>query len=365
MKKTNFLMTIAIILIATTQVSAKVWRVNNVYMTNAHFTSLSTAVANSSVLAGDTIYVEGSPMNYGSITLSKRLVILGSGYFLSDNDSTQANTYSSSVSKMTFSNGSQGSFVAGLYATGAYSSSSLSNSSTFVVNTNDITISNCYIENNISSASYSDVAILIAAGIKNITIKKCFLRTYRNNSSSFVIYLEGNNTNIFIYNNILKQATKASGSGYAIYMPTTSESIIGNNVIIGENIVYNSVVYNNIQIRGGFTSSASYFNTIQNNIGQSTQFGTLDGNKSNINMATVFTYAPGNENVDNHYRLLQPSSPAIGAGLNGIDCGVFAGIDPYKLSGLPAIPAIFDAVIPVGGTTTGGIDIEIKAKSHH
>lgn len=366
MKKNYILITIAIILIATTQISAKVWRVNNTYLASADFTSISTAISNSSVLAGDTLYVEGSALSYGTITLNKRLVILGTGYFISDNDSTQAHSYPSTLDKITFNSGAQGSFIAGLYITGTYyTTSTLSSSASVVgINTNDITISNCFVENTYNS-SYNDAAIFIASGVNNIIIKKCFLRTVRTSyTSSYVIYLAGTNTNIYIYNNIIKQNTKSSGAGYSVYMTSSCEAIIGNNVLIGNNFVYNSVVFNNIQIRGTFTNSPIYFNTMQNNIGNASQFGTIDGNQSISNMATIFTYAPSGENIDNHYRLLQPSSPAIAAGLNGTDCGIFGGNDPYKLSGLPAIPAIFNANIPVGGTTTGGINIDIKGKSH-
>ena len=42
--------------------------------------------------AGDTIYIESSPVPYGPLDMYKRLVVIGTGYFLSENDSTQANT---------------------------------------------------------------------------------------------------------------------------------------------------------------------------------------------------------------------------------------------------------------------------------
>src|SRR5690349_22845635 len=61
-------------------VNAKVWRVNNNPGTSADFIQLTTAVASSSVVAGDTLYVEGGSAAYTGINLSKRLVIIGAGY---------------------------------------------------------------------------------------------------------------------------------------------------------------------------------------------------------------------------------------------------------------------------------------------
>ncbi len=340
-----------------TSIEAKVWRVNNRPGFNANFSSLSTAISNSSVLAGDTLYVEGSPNSYGSITLSKRLVILGAGYFLNDNDSTQAFAYPSKLDNFTVSSGAQGSFISGVYIT----LSSYSN--TVSINTDNITFSRCYIENTYSSSS--GYAIYFNSNVKNTTIENCFI--YRTYNSSYAIYLYGNNDNINISNNIIKCGTKTS-SGTAIYMPTSCiNTYITNNVIIGNLYAYSSYVVNNIQINGSlYNDQINFYSIFYNNIGQSTQFGTNDGNQSNINMATVFTYGPGNENIDNHYQLLA-GSPAIAAGYTGEDCGAFGGNKPYKLSGLPAIPAIFDAVMPAPATwypTNTSINVNIKAKGH-
>ena len=69
--------------------------------------------------------------------------------------------------------------------------------------------------------------------------------------------------------------------------------------------------------------------------------------------------------IDNGYELA-PGSPAIGTGVNGGDCGVFSydtGGYPYVLSGMPAIPAIYEATVEsiVGST----LPVTIKASSHN
>ncbi|MCF8369327.1 MAG: hypothetical protein K9G76_09820 [Bacteroidales bacterium] len=74
-------------------------------------------------------------------------------------------------------------------------------------------------------------------------------------------------------------------------------------------------------------------------------------NQQHVDMRTVFEDHA--KLIDNGY-FLAPGSSAIGAGVNGGDCGVFS-FDtgyPYVLSGIPAIPAIYKATVGlVTGTT--------------
>ena len=73
--------------------------------------------------------------------------------------------------------------------------------------------------------------------------------------------------------------------------------------------------------------------------------------------------------IDNGY-ILTPDSPAIGAGANGGDCGMFSSDydgNPYILSGMPAIPAIYEidfnsTFFPSGSDT---LQVDVKAKSHN
>lgn len=55
----------------------------------------------------------------------------------------------------------------------------------------------------------------------------------------------------------------------------------------------------------------------------------------------VFLRAPNAWNDEACYQLNDnPTNPAKGAGVGGVDAGMFAGADPYKLSGIPAIPRV-------------------------
>ncbi|WP_315817687.1 hypothetical protein [Paraflavitalea speifideaquila] len=56
----------------------------------ANFTTFLAAVNDPNVLAGDTLYLEPSATNYatGGVTISKRLVVIGPGYFLNPANTT-------------------------------------------------------------------------------------------------------------------------------------------------------------------------------------------------------------------------------------------------------------------------------------
>ncbi len=87
-------------------------RVNNDPAADADYTSLQAA--NDDALPGDTIYVEGSPTNYDGANIDKKLIIIGPGYFLADNDSTQANVLDAEIGTLDFITGSKGSKIIGL-----------------------------------------------------------------------------------------------------------------------------------------------------------------------------------------------------------------------------------------------------------
>ena len=87
-------------------------RVNNNPAADPDYATLQAA--NDAASNGDTIYVEGSPTDYDGADISKKLVIIGPGYFLTDNDSTQAFGISATFkSAIDFQAGSAGSIITG------------------------------------------------------------------------------------------------------------------------------------------------------------------------------------------------------------------------------------------------------------
>ena len=100
MRKLSILTVLAIVFAVSA--NATVWRVNNTPNVDADFSSLSTAVNDASVLPFDTLYVEGSNSSYGTSGVTKPLILIGSGYFLAENDSTQANRLPSMIQYLEF-----------------------------------------------------------------------------------------------------------------------------------------------------------------------------------------------------------------------------------------------------------------------
>ena len=79
--------------------------------------------------------------------------------------------------------------------------------------------------------------------------------------------------------------------------------------------------------------------------------------------ATIFSSLFIGGNVPDKAYKLNPTSSAKGAGVGGIDCGAFGGNDSYVLSGLPAIPHIYDIVAPTSGSATSGLAVKVKVKT--
>ncbi len=76
-------------------------------------------------------------------------------------------------------------------------------------------------------------------------------------------------------------------------------------------------------------------------------------------MEDVFLW---NDSPDGKYQL-KPGSPAIGAGTAGGDIGAFSGANPYKLSGVPAIPRLTHLIVPPTATSTSGLRFEVEAQA--
>jgi len=330
MKKINFL--IAIILIGVS-LEAKVWRVNNNPGIDADFSAF--AAAQNAASNGDTLYFEGSAFTYGNIVMSKKLTLIGPGYFLSQNPETQAIFISAKFGTINFNTGSEESVITGL---------EVQNSITIA--TNKISIKRCLtfrITINASTLSIGNILIL-----NNYISTGTSLSDGINCTGNLPIY------NLIISNNIIK-----IWNGRDISLSENVSGVISNNVFTDDISCHNFIISNNIQTSG---TQQINNNVYFNNIGNSTQFPVGNGNQRNMDMTVVFVGATG-QSTDGQW-VLKTGSPAIGAANDGGDCGVFGGPSPYILSGLPEIPAIYELTMPVSGNNIDGIPVTIKIKSH-
>lgn len=307
--------------------NATVRRVNSAPGSSAPYSTAQAA--HDAASQNDTLYLEASAFGYGTLTCTKKLVIIGTGYFLSQNPQTQAINSASVLSYVYFNAGSAGSKITGCQV--GY----------IVVATNDILINRNYITTN---GSYG---IQNYGAISNLIITQNYISNpyYQ---SYYVLYFAYAANNVLISNNYIFG-----------YMSSTTEfsSIVTNNVINGYLYFYNTTYKNNI-ITGYFND---YNCSYSYNICESTQMGTSNNNQQNVSWANIFVGATGNS-TDGQWKL-KAGSPALGAGEGGVDCGMYGGPYPYILSGMPNIPAIYYFNAPSVPSNT--INVSIKAKSHN
>ena len=306
---------------------ATVWRVNNNASISANFTSFTAA--QNAAAPNDTLYFEGSSVSYGNIVLTKPLTLIGPGYFLNENPQTQANKVTAKFGTIGFNTGSAGSTISGLDI-----------SNTVTINVSSINVVHCYLKAIILNSNSS--------AISPILINGCYIYDDITSSGSQLI------SNVIVSSNLIEGSINGS-----ISLGQNVSGVISNCVLKEDLKVWNFTCSNNILTCCTVNQNNNVF---FNNIGSGTQFPAGNGNQQNINMTDVFVGSTGNS-TDGQYQL-KPGSPAIGAGNDGTDCGLFGGITPYVLSGLPAIPAIYEINMPSAGTSTNGINVTVKAKTH-
>jgi hypothetical protein len=342
------LITLSIILLTCLSAQAKIYRLNNNPGTAAQFTNAQTAI--DSCHTGDTLYAEGTTISYGAVTISNKINIIGPGYFLAQNPNTQVNPSSALFGEVTCAAGSNGSYLTGL------------------------------------QIGY----LLIATGVNNIVIKRNYITTGTTAAPS--LYLQGNNANILIVQNyitgiqpscwaplylapgcsnitIANNYVAGTGAGCnVIDVEPGASSVITNNVIWGtqnsyitiNNTTFNDNIWNTTSGGGTFSNSAN--NSQNNNFSNCGQLDTTGGNARhnhiNIPTANIF-FLTGS--YDAQFKL-KAGSPAIGAGITGEDCGIFGGSDPYVLSGMPTVPAIYFFAAPTSGS--GTLPVQVKIMSH-
>lgn len=324
---------ICISVLISTAMFGKVWIVDNNPNPGGDFTTLSAAHGAAS--NGDTIYVYPSLTAYSAINLTKKLCIFGSGFDLNLYGGQATATASSISGFMWFYDGSQGSILEGF--DGQFY---------VAISTNNITIKR------------NDLFLI---DISNTGSQSKILQNEIATNDNFanVIHIRGSG-DIMIANNKIVHLSGASG----IYLEPGSYATIINNVVKTTNpgayalrdLSSSTIVVNNIVVQGNVSGNAIF----QYNMGNAGQFPTGNGNINNVNMTTVFV-DPSNYETGWH---LKPGSPAIGAGQNGTDMGIYGGDAPYVDGGYPGIPAIYFIDAEVVGGPGNDLNVIFKAKSN-
>lgn len=336
------------------------------------YTTLQAAVT--AAANGDIIYLYPSPISYGNATINKGLTIIGPGYLVQQNPSLQINTYVNNaiLGDITYTTGSNDGIITGcdfnyLVLNGQTNVQITRNKirdRIYLSNTNNILVSNCYFENQNGS-------------IGTITDQNHFHLSANSNNNSLII-----RNNIFGAYGQYTRLPAGGSNPFAdnLYIGPNSSSTIENNVFRDLIGCHNSILRNNVFI----ASSNVYFpciscnnqttngiiylyansNLFENNILVANQTGLGTTNIINVPEGNIFEGWPiqGSRTFDDRY-ILKSASPAIGAGVGGVDCGAFGGASPYKLSGIPFIPLVYQINAPSSGSAASGINVNVKVRA--
>lgn len=345
MKKTIVILTAALLLMSNNSYAAKI-RVNNQGGIDADYTSLSTAVTNA--LSGDTIYVEPSGNSYGGATISgKKLYIIGPGYFVTQNPETHANPGTARINgTISIGSGSDGTVITGLR---------IYDGSIFI----GYGASNIIIKRNYLHASYILFDNYNGAG-SNIMILQNYI--YESYSNDETINVESNYSNVLFFNNYINHSYSG---GTSIWVQGSATVTFANNVIRSNVINNATTIFENNIFYGSALSDSSSPGSFFNNISDNPILPAGNSNLDNVDLSTVWDTTCTTCHSDDGRWQVFTGSVADNAGNDGTDAGMFGGNDPYKLSGIPSIPAIYYFNSPSTGSSVTGLPVRIKVKSHN
>jgi hypothetical protein len=346
---------------------AKVRTVSNYAPNSAQYSDVQTAISASN--PGDTVYLHGSPINYGNFTIDRKLCVIGAGYNLANN----RYNYNTEVGLIKFDSikvlptlpkAIRGSMLVGLQF-GAVTVGSYN----YI---RDLTIDRCkgsvtmsgmswviknswvYVSMYVQVSMSANTSLYLYRLTRNCTISNCFVNGLSNGSSTTGAY------------------------GY-------SPGLVVNHCIFPNGVPYTTgaTLLNNIFLESVYltTSSTSYAgNAYNNNMTYKANstlpllpgtYNTGSNNKNNAYPAftSVTTYSFGSSPIlafNSFDFTLDPSSLGYNAGTDGTSLGITSGPYPMNgedLGGRPRLPlmtelSIFNPVINQGQP----LNVRIKAK---
>lgn len=335
--------------------NATIISVDNKFPSIGDYTNLQDAHDNA--VAGDTIYVYPSQVQYDGIHVYKQLAIIGPGFGYSyEEDGIHIVT----IGEIWFDSGSENSIIQGFEIVGIN------------VNVDNISIHNNYISNQITINGNNTLIKRNLIASNNTSVHGISVSSNHNNNQIIgnkikagqaCIFIEESNS-ISIENNLIINTYV----NYGIYGEYNSNTIIMiNNVIHTANgtswairVDGDCYAFNNIFING-YVNGAIFEYNMSNHV-----MPEGNTNLTSIDMSSVFVDYPNED-----YNLI-PGSPAIdtghpGAGYNDLDgsrndMGIYGGQTPYiNIYNKPTIPTIFEIQADEVTSPENGLDIEINA----
>lgn len=352
--QTGMLIAIFAIIVQTTEAQIHTWRVNNnpSYVQGVgnglctHCDTSLTNVVSNLAQAGDTVYIEPSAIAYNTITLNKKLHLIGNGFHLGNtsnttNDSLQANPITSSVKGIKIDQGSDGSIIEGLrFSNGG-------NYEVEIHSVNNIVFRRNHVDN---------IDINLKGSImNNILITQCYVEGQDVFANSGI----QNISNLTFSNNYF------SGSFNLTYGQTNLTGFVVNNNIfdLGFVEVKNCHFYNNILATGTFNQTTTGNNVEYNS---AVLANALPTGNNNLNSQSTSLMFMGGNNYERKWQLNCNNVNVCGTGLLGNDRGMYGGPTPYKLSGIPTVPSIYILQSPSSSVLQGqNINVKISSRTNN
>ena len=306
---------IALLFLAGGHADATSWRINNNANRKAHFKDINAAMSSSEVQAGDTLYLDPECSLTTAQNVSKRVTIIGTGYFLPDGTHQVATVNG----RVTIS--AEGTKLIGLYIT-------KTNDSRITIKANNVVVERCHLWD-----------VFWGGTGQHATIRQCYLtgRVVGSGINS------ANSLGSVIENNIIYYSY--TGASYSAISDLKDVTIRNNyvrcmtsNTTNLINNIANSTIINNIfiqpkdknKIRGTLEDCIFAYNVMSCEEGNYELFP--DNLSTGTNDETVIFALEGSN--DQLYQLKE-DSPAKGYANDGGDCGPYGGTHPYIPSGYP------------------------------
>lgn len=311
---------------------ATVRTVSNSPANPGQYSTYDAAEAASS--AGDTIYIQGSSLNYNSIVINKQVVVIGTGH----KPQKQAPLVSKFES-VGISNSANGAKVIGLECDYLYTSSNT---------VQNVLISRCkinyyfYFNSNGEHSNFTFESVIFPYGDVNVWTKNYTFNNFFFYNCIFSGHLKdnyySNNSNLYVQNCVFLGA-----SGNYQWMGNYWKNTVFDNCIFygrnPRNLGYGDNIYNNC-ISFQSPDDATFQSGVNNQVSVDPLFVSYPGN-------ALFSYT--------HNYQLQATSPGHLAGTDSKDIGLYGGTFIYNQYGIPRIPQMLQfnlasSTVPVNGT---------------
>jgi len=314
--------------------TATIITVNNANPSPGQHSTIAAAIA--AAATGDTLMVAGTGVNYGDATVNKSLTIIGPGRVVSGGG------YSNAAQFNTINISEDNTRLIGIRAGLIYSTKA------GIANVNNVVVMRSIIDNTINLNDDDWTAALIEGNV--FSLWNDYNLSSNGSTSDFLNCTIRNN----VFNGVINSAEN-SNITHNLFL----SSLGGGTIFITTGNVINGTFQGNIAIN-------RQINTVlaSNNVSGNLSFGgsgawTGGGNITNMNPLFV-TYTANTSHAWTYDYHLQAGSPAIGAGPNSEDIGIYDGDGVFRMDGEPSIPIVRAVNVPGGAVVPANATFNVN-----